>query len=113
MLVLELLLECWKYPGLMGQHNRYISACVHTTAAHLPICRAQYSGELTDSVKISTEKISYAVVDNYGLTNLQLKAQQCAMISHNSACFENIATNIKSLQLIFSIVNQICSSLDP
>ena len=69
--------------------------------------------ELTDSVKISTEKISYAVVDNYGLTNVQLKAQQCAMISHNSACFENIATNIKSLQLIFSIVNQICSSLDP
>ena len=44
MLVLELLLECWKYPGLMGQHNRYISACVHTTAAHLPICRAQYTG---------------------------------------------------------------------
>ena len=24
MLVLELLLECWKYPGLMGQHNRPI-----------------------------------------------------------------------------------------
>ena len=44
---------------------------------------------------------------------MQLKVQQCAEVSHNSACFENIAASIESVQLIFSIVNQICSGQIP
>ena len=53
--MLELLLECWKYPGLMGQHNRPIF--MHVCLQQSPNMQVIWRTELTDSVKTFSQYI--------------------------------------------------------